>query len=123
MSITPLTKPLINLSKFDGNINVNIKKGKNIQNIINTIKVDNNGFCIIILVGANALTNLYDGHHIEYIAASTPDKYTAAIICHISIPSSPYIINTFASVQVCPYHKKVEDKTYQHILNAESKYL
>jgi len=123
MSITPLTKPLINLSKFDGNINVNIKKGKNIKNIINTIKVDNNGFCIIILVGANALTNLYDGHHIEYIAASTPDKYTAAIICHKSIPSSPYIINTFASVQVCPYHKLVKDRTCLQILNEESKYL
>jgi hypothetical protein len=87
------------------------------------MKVDKIGLCTIILVGCNAFTNLYDGHHIEYIAASTPDKYTAAIICHKSIPSSPYIINTFASDLICPCRKKVGDNIYQHMLNSENMYL
>jgi len=55
MLIIPLTKPFINLSNLLGIIKVNIKKGKKTKNMQNTIKVDNNGFCTIILLGAIVL--------------------------------------------------------------------
>ena len=55
MLTIPLTKPFINLSSLEGIIKVNIKKGKKMKNIQNTIKVDNSGFFTIILLGAIAL--------------------------------------------------------------------